>query len=101
METTTLERRSASNVTVKLTDLDRRRIHAVATYKNRTAHFIMREAIEHYLQIEESEQAALKIVDDAAQHYDATGLHISLEEFKGWVDAVKMNPRAALPACHV
>jgi predicted transcriptional regulator len=104
METATLERPHArpmaSNVTVKLNELDRMRIATLARHKQRTAHYIMKEAIERYLQTEEAELAMLKIVDDSVDHYDATGLHISLEEFKGWVDAVKTNPTAELPACH-
>jgi predicted transcriptional regulator len=105
MRTQALERprsqTQATNVTVKLDAAYRARLATVANYKKRTAHYIMKDAIEKYLLVEEAEQAMLKIVDDSMTHFDATGLHIDLDEFKGWVDAVRVNRDAPLPICHV
>jgi predicted transcriptional regulator len=91
----------ATNVTVKLDAAYRARIAAVASYKKRTAHYIMKDAIEKYLLAEEAEQAMLAIVDESTAHFDATGLHIDLDEFKAWVEAVRVNRDAPLPICHV
>jgi predicted transcriptional regulator len=88
-------------VTVKLSAAHRARLAAVASYKKRMAHYIMKDAIEKYLLAEEAEQAMLKIADDSMAHFDATGLHINLDEFKAWVDAVRVNRDAPLPICHV
>jgi predicted transcriptional regulator len=105
MSTDTLEGRRpstpATNVTVKLSAQHRARLAAVASYKNRTTHYIMKDAIEKYLLAEEAEQAMLAIVDESTAHFDATGLHIGLDEFKTWADAVKVDRTVRLPACHV
>jgi predicted transcriptional regulator len=95
-----LEKSKASNVTIKL-DLDHRaRLKSLATVKKRTSHYLMKEAIERYLVIEEAQQTILKSVDDSIAHYEATGLHITLDEVKTWAREIKVNPNAQLPACH-
>jgi len=87
-------------VTLKLdpSRLDRLKFLAVA--KKRTAHYLMKEAIDRYLKTEEAQQAVLKTLDDSVDHFEATGLHITLDEFKAWAAQVKVTPDAQLPACH-
>ena len=42
----------------------------------------MKEAIERYIQSEEAEQVALKIVDSSISHYEVTRLHVTVDEVK-------------------
>ncbi len=46
-------------------------------------------------------QVILKSVDDAIVHYEATGLHISLDEAKTWAQELRTDRNAQLPACHI
>ena len=60
----------------------------------------MKEAIERYLQTEEAQQAVLSSVDESVAHFEATGLHITLNEVQAWTKEVKTNRHAQLPTCH-
>jgi len=98
---TVLEKSKAANVTIKLDTSHRARIKSLATAKKRTPHYLMKEAIERYLVVEEAQQTILKSVDDSIAHYEATGLHITLDEVRNWAQELKVNRNAQLPACHI
>jgi predicted transcriptional regulator len=90
----------STNVTVKLDASDRERIKALATVKNRTAHYLMKEAIQRYLQEEEAEQRFLLVGESSWDDFEATGLHITLDEANEWAQALKTQPNAVIAACH-
>ena len=46
-------------------------------------------------------QDVMNSVDNGITQYEATGLHITLEEFMGWTQAVQSHRDATPPACHV
>jgi predicted transcriptional regulator len=87
-------------MTLKLDTSHRDRLKSLAAVKKRTAHYLMKEAIERYLKAEEAQLVALQSVDDAVAHFEATGLHITLNELKTWAKDVKVNRGAQLSACH-
>ena len=62
-------------------------------------YILTNEAIERYLVVE-AQQTILKSVDDSIAHYEATELHITLDEVKNWAQELKINRNAQLPACH-
>jgi predicted transcriptional regulator len=97
---TVLEKSKASNVTVKLDAGDRNRLRSLATSKKRTPHYLMREAIQAYLEKEEAEQAVLSRVDSSMSHYESTGLHVTLDEMKDWAKSLRLDRNTPLPACH-
>lgn len=96
----TLEKPRTATVTLKLDPSHRERLKSLAVAKQRTAHYLMKEAIERYLKTEEAQQAVLKTLDDSVDHFETTGLHITLDEFKTWAAQVKEKRNAQLPACH-
>lgn len=96
----TLEKPRTATVTIKLDASYRDRLKSLAITKKRTSHYLMKEAIERYLKAEEAQQAILQSVDDSVAHFEATGLHITLDEFIGWTEAVKLDRNAQLPVCH-
>ena len=96
----TLEKPHTATVTLKLETSHRERLKSLAVAKKRTAHYLMKEAIERYLIAEEAQQAVLQSVDDSVAHFESTGLHITLDDFKTWAKEVKANRNAQLPACH-
>jgi len=101
MKTTTIEKsHSSGTVTVKLTPADRERIASLATMKKRTPHYLMKEAILEYVQREEARQNFINAAEASFKHYKETGLHITLDEFGAWVDAVQTNPDAPITPCH-
>lgn len=95
-----LGKSQTSTVTLKLDTTYRDRLKSLAVIKKRTAHYLMKEAIERYLQAEEAQQTILSSVDDSVAHFETTGLHITLNEVQAWTKEVKINRNAQLPACH-
>ncbi len=90
----------ASTVTLKLDASYRDRLKCLAVSKKRTSHYLMKEAIERYLKVEEAQQAILQSVDDSMGHFETTGLHITHSEVKAWAKELETNPTAKLPECH-
>jgi predicted transcriptional regulator len=97
---TTLEKPRAVNVTVKLDDSERNSLKSLALAKQRTPHFLMKEAIARYIEDEEAEQAAIAAAMASLDHYQQTGLHTTLDEVKNWAAAVRKDRSAKMPACH-
>ena len=54
------EKPRAVNVTVKLEHSERQSLKSLAAAKHRTPHFLMKEAIQRYIEDEEAEQAAIQ-----------------------------------------
>lgn len=90
----------ARTLSVKLDPSYRERLGGLASMKKRTAHYLMREAIEQYIEREEARQAVIADAKAAWEDYRQTGLHITLDEFEAWVEAIEENPNAAVPICH-
>jgi predicted transcriptional regulator len=96
----TFEKSGSSNLTVKLDHTDRERLKSLAFAKKRTAHYLMREAIQKYLATEEAQQRFIEAAKNSLADYKKTGSHITLVEFSAWTKALKKNPKAAMPECH-
>jgi predicted transcriptional regulator len=95
-----LQTPSSVNMTVKLDGGDRQRLQVLAATKKRTPHYLMREAIQAYIEKEEAEQNFIAAAEGAWADYEKTGLHITLDEAKTWAKQLDKNPRKKLPACH-
>ena len=100
MQTHSTQKTKTANVTVKLEDSERVRIKSLADFKNRTPHYIMREAIAKYLEAEELEQRFITAAEQSLLAYKADGLHISLDELSAWALQIKTLPEAPMPICH-
>ena len=100
MQTPTVAKHRTANVTVKLEESDRERIKSLAAVKKRTSHYIMREAIQKYLEAEELEQRFIEAAEASLKGYKLNGLHITLEEFSEWATKLKTSPDAPAPTCH-
>jgi predicted transcriptional regulator len=97
----TVEKPHASAESLKLDMSQLERLTSLASSKNCAPDFLVQEAIERYLRAEEAQQTLMKSVDDSVAHFEATGLHITLDEFMAWTKAVQSNRDATPPACHV
>jgi predicted transcriptional regulator len=97
---TALGKPKTGHLTVKLDSDERLRLNSIAQAKQRTPHFIMREAITRYIEQEEVQQRFLAAAEQSRKHFAATGLHITHEEFSQWVEALQSNPQAKPPKIH-
>lgn len=100
MQIPAIEKHRTANVTVKLEESDRARIKLLAALKKRTPHYIMREAIQKYLETEELEQRFITAAEESLKEYKINGLHITLEELSAWATKIKTTPDAPMPTCH-
>jgi predicted transcriptional regulator len=76
------------------------RLKIIADYKKRTQHYLMKEAIQAYVEQEEEKIAFLVSAEKASEHYASTGLHLKLDEFQNWLDNVNENNILPIPVCH-
>lgn len=93
---------STSTVTlsVKLDLGDKERLAALAASRNRTPHFLMRQAVQDFLAREEARQAFIAEAKASWEHYAQTGLHVTLDELREWTQTLSTNPDAPPPICH-
>lgn len=87
-------------VSVKLDDDMRERIQSLAESKQRSAHWIMREAIRNYVEKEEARRSFDEATREALEEYNETGLHLTAEEVFNWMDTWGTDDESEAPACH-
>ncbi|MDR2031384.1 MAG: ribbon-helix-helix protein, CopG family [Azoarcus sp.] len=92
---------AAKTVSVKLNSGTHGRIKHLADARNRTAHWIMREAIEQYVEREEKREEFREATLSAWQGYRETGLHLTEEEVDGWLAELAEGRDVEPPQCHV
>lgn len=76
------------------------RIQRLAEARRRSAHWVMREAVEQYV---EREEKRLQFHQDALAawaDYHATGLHATAAEADAWLAKLEAGKKAAPPKCH-
>jgi predicted transcriptional regulator len=90
----------AKTVSVKLDDGIRHRITHLAEVRQRSAHWVMREAIQQYVEREEKREAFRQATFAAWQEYQETGLHVTGDEAVAWLETWGSENEKAAPACH-
>ena len=77
-----------------------KRIILLASTKKRTTHYLMKKAMLEYIELKESRSNFICVAEISAREFDETGLHITLDEFDAWVDAIQLNVNTPMPVCH-
>ncbi|HHW4679517.1 MAG TPA: CopG family ribbon-helix-helix protein [Xylella sp.] len=86
--------------TIKLNDEMKTRVHRLAGLLNRSAHWIMREAITQYVEREEKRGAFRQDAMRAWDEYQANGLHMTHEEADAWLAKLEAGEDVEPPKCH-
>ena len=79
----------------------RDRVKHLASARNTSAHAIMLQAIEAYVDREEKREALRQEGIAAWEDFQRTGLHLTGEEVHDWVKKLRRDTREPLPPCHV
>lgn len=88
-------------VAVKL-DIDiRERMKRLAETRQRTTHWIMKEAIQQYIEREEKREMFRQDAIQAWEEYQLTGLHASFDEGDAWLAKLEAGQDVEPPECHV
>lgn len=90
-----------STTSLKLEIDTKERLQHLAESRKRTAHWLMREAIEQYVEREERQENLRKDALAAWEEYQLTGLHITAEEADEWLAKLEAGEDIDPPKCHI
>ena len=85
---------------MKLDQETKGKIQRLAVARRRSAHWIMREAIEQYIEREEKREEFRLSALAAWNDYQATGLHVTASEADAWLAKLEDGEDVAPPECH-
>jgi predicted transcriptional regulator len=99
--TTATTKADARAVSVKLDNTMHVRIRNLAEARDRTPHYLMKAAIESYVEREEKQEAFRQAALAARREYEETGLHLTSAEANAWFDKLIAGEKVEPPPCHI
>lgn len=90
----------ASPTSIKLDDELKNRVQHLADHRQRSAHWLMREAIEQYVEREERREAFKQDTLTAWEDYQAAGQHATAGEVEHWLSSWGSDDEFPAPPCH-
>ena len=87
-------------IAIKIDEETKNRLKRLATTRNRTAHWLMREAITHYVEREEKREAFRRETLDARETFRTTGMHVTASEADAWLAQLEGGNNVEPPECH-
>jgi predicted transcriptional regulator len=90
-----------STTSLKLDSELKERVQRLASARRRSPHWIMREAVEQFVDREEKRERFRQDALAAWTHYQATGLHATAEEADSWLAKLEAGEDAEAPECHL
>ncbi len=87
-------------VAIKLDATTKARISRLAEARQRTPHWLMREAIAQYVEREEKREAFRQDALKAWSDYQGTGQHLTAEEADAWLAQLEAGHDTEPPECH-
>jgi predicted transcriptional regulator len=88
-----------STTSLKLDNEVKKRVQRLAAARRRSPHWLMREAIEEYIEREEKREQFRQDALSAWAHYQATGQHVTAEDADAWLARLEAGKDAAPPKC--
>lgn len=85
---------------VKIDDTLKDRIRHLADVRQRSPHWLMREAIEQYVTREEQRETFKQEALEAWRDYQETGLHVTGDEVDRWLRSWGTDNEQPAPECH-
>ena len=89
-----------SATSVKLDNAMKERVHRLAAARRRSPHWVMREAVEQYVEREEKREQLRQDALAAWADYQTTGLHVTAKEADAWLAKIEAGKHADIPKCH-
>ncbi len=90
---------TAKPVAVKLDDDSRARIKKLADARQRTPHWMMREAITQYIDREEKRESFRQDAIAAFEAYQTSGQHVTFEDADAWLGKLEAGQDVEPPEC--
>lgn len=86
-------------VSIKIDDDMKERVTRLAAARQRTAHWLMREAIAQYVEREEKREAFRQDTLKAWEEFRSTGQHASAEDVEAWLASWGTDGELPAPQC--
>jgi predicted transcriptional regulator len=90
----------STTTSLKLDTETKERLRRLAAARRRSAHWMMREAIEQYIEREEARERLRGDALAAWSDYQATGKHVTAEEADAWLAQLEAGEDAPPPVPH-
>ncbi|MCF1482910.1 MULTISPECIES: CopG family ribbon-helix-helix protein [Rhizobium/Agrobacterium group] len=88
-----------TTTSVKLDSEIKERVQQLALKRQRSTHWLLREAIEQYVEREEQRQQIHQDALDAWKEYQATGLHVTAQDADIWLAKLEAGEDLDPPIC--
>jgi predicted transcriptional regulator len=92
---------ASSTTSLKLDSELKERVQRLASEMRRSPHWVMREAVEQFVEREEKRDKLRRDALAAWNHYQTTGLHATAEETDAWLAKLEAGEDPEAPECHV
>jgi len=86
--------------TLKIDDTLKGRVQHLAALRCRSSHWIMLEAIRQYVEREEARESFKQEALASWAAYKETGLHLTGQEVRAWLNTWGTDNERAVPECH-
>ncbi len=87
-------------VAIKIDQKTKERYKNLALIKDRSTHWMMREAIKQYVDREEKRESFLRDAVNSWNEYQETGLHATGYEVIKWLNTWGTDDEQDAPECH-
>ena len=87
-------------MSVKLDDNLKKRLQQLAATSRRLPLWIIREAVEQYVQREEARVSFLEETQASWEEYQTPGQHLTGDEVRKWLATWGTEAETEIPACH-
>ena len=85
---------------IKIDDKLKGRVQHLANLRQRSAHWIMREAIAQYVEREEAHERFKQEALASWTTYQETGRHLTGQEVRNWLNTWGTEAETEIPECH-
>ena len=87
-------------IAVKLDQDTRDRLKRLADAKDRSTHWMLREAVAQFVEREKKREGLQQAGLQAWEAFQATGKHVTHDEADAWLTKLEAGHAAAAPECH-
>ena len=87
-------------VAIKIDQKTKERYKNLALIKDRSTHWMMREAINQYVDREEKRESFRQDAVNSWNEYQETGLHVTGDEVIQWLNTWGTDDEKDAPECH-
>lgn len=91
---------ATQTTSLKLAPDLKERVQRLAQVRRRSAHWLMLEAVEQYVDREERREALRAAAYEAWDDFQRTGLHVTAAEADAWMAQLESGKDAEAPECH-